>query len=682
MQVEFEFDLADQRYNVIRKRLSAGRSRRSELEFGVWDEAEGTWRPLTEPSLRATRRAIIDLLRMDYETFVHSAFLKQGEADAFTSKSPGQRKDILASILNLAQYDLYADHAKNLAREAEGEGRLLQQRLNEIAAEVAQRPDYEEDPAPSHPGRKPDPGPPQSGGSGRGRGAAGRGRPGPQARCPARVAAPPATGAAGRDRHRGSNGRPRRRGCNRSKPCWPNARPSRMATPPCWPPGPRRKRGSNACNACARWNRNSSGCSGPGWRPKRGSSRPWPWPRGEAQEAEKRSGSLAGLQEEAVRVHAEIVALQAQQAEAQALRAQLAAVAAARSQHQAERDRVEVEGKRLRERQEMLHSGETADCPVCRLPLDEVGRGHLEAEYEAQLQGLREQMRAANEALKENTAAETQAQQALTQIERALRSLPAWQRQLAEIEAALEQAQQAAAALPALQTQVTELSGQLAAGAFAGEVQTQLAALAAEIAAQAYDEGAHRRAQATRSDLSGVERKKLALDEALQQIAGAREQAQRLQERHQREQAQTTADRAQLEQLQAAVQAQAAAEATVQQQMQIADRARAQWERSHALMVAAQQRLAACESLLETRQQLSSQAALIQARTARLRYLQEAFGPRGAGDDHRGGPARIGERGQPPTGPAFGWAHECASGHAAGVENRRRARDPGHHPLR
>lgn len=628
MQVEFEFDLAGQRYNVIRKRLSAGRSRRSELEFGVWDEAEGTWRPLTEPSLRATQARISDLLRMDYETFVHSAFLKQGEADAFTSKSPGQRKDILASILNLAQYDLYADHAKNLAREAEGEGRLLQQRLNEIAAEVAQRPHYEEDL-----------------------------RRHTLAESLTQARRSQADQAVAEARLAVQDLAHKRAALQELQRRLQQAQQAEADTAQQWQAAQARVQQIEALLAertaiedgyaallAARaeaetWQQRLQRLR-PLEQEQQRLQRAWLEAKArveqalamatrEAQEAEKRSGSLAGLQEEAVRVHAEIVALQAQQAEAQALRAQLAAVAAARSQHQAERDRVEVEGKRLRERQEMLHSGETADCPVCRRPLDEVGRGHLEAEYEAQLQGLREQMRAANEALKENTAAETQAQQALTQIERALRSLPAWQRQLAEIEAALEQAQQAAAALPALQTQVTELSGQLAAGAFAGEVQTQLAALAAEIAAQAYDEGAHRRAQATRSDLSGVERKKLALDEALQQIAGAREQAQRLQERHQREQAQTTADRAQLEQLQAAVQAQAAAEATVQQQMQIADRARAEWERSHALMVAAQQRLAACESLLETRQQLSSQAALIQARTARLRYLQEAFGPRG-----------------------------------------------------
>ena len=96
----------------------------------------GVWQPLTEPSIRVTQARINDILRMDYDTFVNSAFLKQGEADAFTSKSPQQRKDILATILNLSQYDAYAERAKTLAKDAEGELRVFELRLQEIEEEL------------------------------------------------------------------------------------------------------------------------------------------------------------------------------------------------------------------------------------------------------------------------------------------------------------------------------------------------------------------------------------------------------------------------------------------------------------------------------------------------------------------------------------------------------------------
>ena len=49
---------------------------------------------------------------MDYETFINSVFLRQGHADEFTNKRPGERKDVLANILGLAQYDEYEKKAK------------------------------------------------------------------------------------------------------------------------------------------------------------------------------------------------------------------------------------------------------------------------------------------------------------------------------------------------------------------------------------------------------------------------------------------------------------------------------------------------------------------------------------------------------------------------------------------
>ena len=145
MQVEYEFGLGSQRYNVIRKRQRRGSSSKAELELAVWDEGYDAWQPITEPTIRATQERIDDILRMDYETFVNSAFLKQGEADAFTSKSPGQRKEILATILGLSRYDAYAESAKVTAKRAEEEARLLDLRLQEIEGELARRPQYEDD---------------------------------------------------------------------------------------------------------------------------------------------------------------------------------------------------------------------------------------------------------------------------------------------------------------------------------------------------------------------------------------------------------------------------------------------------------------------------------------------------------------------------------------------------------
>ncbi len=141
MQVIFEFELAGQLYSVARKYHR--RSRRTSLELAVWDEGEVQWQPLNEPGLRATQARIEDLLRMDYETFVHTAFLKQGEADAFTTAPPRKRKEILGKVLNLAQYDVYARRAKELKNEVQRQVDRLSGQLQKLEEELARQEAYE-----------------------------------------------------------------------------------------------------------------------------------------------------------------------------------------------------------------------------------------------------------------------------------------------------------------------------------------------------------------------------------------------------------------------------------------------------------------------------------------------------------------------------------------------------------
>ena len=144
MQVDFEFILNEQRYRVERKRHRRGRTSKLRLDLFIWDEGEARWQPLTESNARATQRKIEDILRMDYETFIHTAFLKQGEADAFTAATPGKRKNILGKVLNLARYDRYALQAREEAKELQREVDRLEGRISDLAAELAQQQNYEE----------------------------------------------------------------------------------------------------------------------------------------------------------------------------------------------------------------------------------------------------------------------------------------------------------------------------------------------------------------------------------------------------------------------------------------------------------------------------------------------------------------------------------------------------------
>jgi len=142
MAVEFTFGLGEQIYRVLRRRKS-GKRGRSLLDFQVRDAGGGRWRSIAESGIRATQEKIERILRLDYDTFVNSAFLRQGRADEFTVKTPAERKRVLGEILGLDRWALYEERVKERQRAIENEAQVVEMRLKEIETELARRPEYE-----------------------------------------------------------------------------------------------------------------------------------------------------------------------------------------------------------------------------------------------------------------------------------------------------------------------------------------------------------------------------------------------------------------------------------------------------------------------------------------------------------------------------------------------------------
>jgi exonuclease SbcC len=120
MLVDLVFQLNQQHYRVIRRRQRAGSSKRatgkSTLDLQVQDQNGQGWRAIGGGTIRETERMIEDLLRMSYETFINASFLIQGRADEFTRKTPGERKQVLADILDLSAYARLEEQAKQQAK--------------------------------------------------------------------------------------------------------------------------------------------------------------------------------------------------------------------------------------------------------------------------------------------------------------------------------------------------------------------------------------------------------------------------------------------------------------------------------------------------------------------------------------------------------------------------------------
>lgn len=139
MQVQLDFEQEGIIYRVLRRRSRAKRTSTGTLDLFVLN-SDGQAQLISEPNMRATQDKINRLLRLDYDTFTHSAFLQQGKADAFTTQPPGKRKQILADILGLAQWETYEDRVKEHLKQLEVQLNTTEQRLKEIEGELQRRP--------------------------------------------------------------------------------------------------------------------------------------------------------------------------------------------------------------------------------------------------------------------------------------------------------------------------------------------------------------------------------------------------------------------------------------------------------------------------------------------------------------------------------------------------------------
>ncbi len=130
MEVTFAFRLGEREYRIFRRRSVSGAGRHT-IELDVRAPGDDGWTSITGDSVRHSQEKINHLLCMEYETFVHSAFILQGKADAFTEKPPAERKKILGDILNLQEYDA-------LNRMARDEERAIRESLAGIQGQMGE----------------------------------------------------------------------------------------------------------------------------------------------------------------------------------------------------------------------------------------------------------------------------------------------------------------------------------------------------------------------------------------------------------------------------------------------------------------------------------------------------------------------------------------------------------------
>ena len=132
VRVDFTFSIGGETYRVIRSRP---RGRSGELQFQIQSRPE-QFRTLNAKGIRATQDLIIETIKLDYRTFVNSAYLRQGRADEFMLVAANERKKVLAELLKLEEYDRLADRAKDAAKGFKAQQDLLNSQQEPRAARL------------------------------------------------------------------------------------------------------------------------------------------------------------------------------------------------------------------------------------------------------------------------------------------------------------------------------------------------------------------------------------------------------------------------------------------------------------------------------------------------------------------------------------------------------------------
>ncbi|HYF66116.1 MAG TPA: AAA family ATPase [Herpetosiphonaceae bacterium] len=136
MEVDLQFGVAGSSYRVLRRRSSA---KRGQTFLDVQAATASGWRSLSGNSVRETQNIITDVLRMEYDTFINSAFLVQGKADEFTRKAPAERKRVLAEVLGLDAYERLEERAKAQVRDLDEHIHGLEALMASLREPVARR---------------------------------------------------------------------------------------------------------------------------------------------------------------------------------------------------------------------------------------------------------------------------------------------------------------------------------------------------------------------------------------------------------------------------------------------------------------------------------------------------------------------------------------------------------------
>ncbi len=624
MEVEYVFDLNGDLYRIIRKRDASKRGR-SDLSLHVQDA--GGWRTLTESNMRATQTKISQLMRLDYETFINSAFLLQGRADEFTTKPPGERKKILGDILGLQIYDEYAERAKERVVEKEREVDRIMIEIGQIEQELAREPEYQAELAEAQQEA--------------------------EQKSQDRKMAEQTLDTL-RERYRAIEYKQRQLDDLRDRLERAQAdidetvKAIEVVQTQLGQYQSILSRRIEIESGLAQLRQAKDGVAE--WERRLQESFKLSERKNELEKAiadarAKIEADLAQLVATINLLQPRVVAIEIQRRQLSEAQAELAVLQALEVERDNQRQKLtdlKEEAARLTEQNKQLKiemdeikarltqlAEAGSNCPVCQRPLDETHR--LEVSVQLQREGTAkgDTWRAHQARLNEVANQQSELQQNLVEAERQLRGLAAMQGKVAQLEQSLKEAEEATVALAVAQAQHAELQQQLETRSFATEVIAQLAEVQAELATLGYDHAAHQQARAEVEGLAHFEEEGRVLAEAEKRLPEEEKRLEKERVRHTRLLEQAASDQNEVNRLEEETRDLPELRSQLNKASEDLDRWQYEERLARDRVAAAKQKLNDLVRLAKRRGVLEDKLQQVREALAIYRELQTAFGKKG-----------------------------------------------------
>ena len=131
MELELKFMMNGNEYIIVRKKKREGSQ---ELELYI--NGENQTEKITE-----TQKKILNIIKMDYDTFMDTVCIGQGQSGRFMAKKPNERKDVFIQVLGLNKYEKLEKLSKEKKKSIVSDIESCNFKINSLEMSISQKQD-------------------------------------------------------------------------------------------------------------------------------------------------------------------------------------------------------------------------------------------------------------------------------------------------------------------------------------------------------------------------------------------------------------------------------------------------------------------------------------------------------------------------------------------------------------